>query len=416
MIRVRGAAAWGLAVAIAVVVAFSAGAGRAQEEPPAKAGGGPVSRAEALEVGKRLADAIVRLDAKAFEGAMDMEALMETATAGVKAPDRFKQDFLKGAREAQGRDGSPLLVEFRPAVKAGARVRVTRGLEWQGKPAFLLRMIAADGNASYLVFLVERRPGGAIKAVDYYSLATGELASQAAHRLYVSTLAQVNRGLLDRVLGQDQAFLKHIDDLKRMAASNREGRGTDVLTIYEALPEELKNEKVFQVLRFSGAQKTGDNAKYLEAIRDFARRFPGDPACEFLLVDGYFLMKQPEKSLGCIDNLEKTLGEDAYLKVLRANLLTLLKRPDDALAEYRAAIAAEPDLRPAYDGLLAAALGRKKFAEVAKVLDGLESQLHQEINDLSGVDEFKEFLASPEGQAWARAQKAKKAGDGKPKP
>jgi hypothetical protein len=125
-------------------------------------------------------------------------------------------------------------------------------------------------------------------------------------------------------------------------------------------------------------------------------------------------MKQPEKSMECLGRLEKALGEDAYLKVIRGNILKVLKRPDDARAAYRAAIADEPDLRPAYDGLLSAALEQKRFGEVVELLDSLEFVFDEEIGDVSQIGEFEEFAASPEGKAWAEKRQSKKPPEPEP--
>ncbi|AMV36146.1 tetratricopeptide repeat protein [Planctomyces sp. SH-PL62] len=414
-------AAWALAtvwvVATVVGIVVSGSSGRLQDGPPKPiVKGPPISQAEALEFGEGLADALARLDAKAVEEAIDLNALMEAASEGVKAPPRFREEFYRGTRNALERNGHTIFIEFRPVVEAGAVLRATQGIEWEGRPAFVLRVLPADGGVAYSVFILDRRPDGRIRAVDHYSLAVGEPTSQVIRRLYQAGVAQANRGLLDRLMGKEQPLIKHMDDTVRMAAANREGRSQEVLTIYDALPEELKNEKIFQVGRFNAAQKIGDEAKYLEVIQDFARRFPGDPACDLLLLDGYVLMNQPEKALECVDRLEKVLGKDAYLKVLRGGVLTLLKRPDDAIAAYRAAIAEEPDLWPAYDALLVVTLEQKQFEELAKLLDSLESQFEEDAFDLLNLDGFTEFFDSPEGKAWTEKRDKPKSDDEAPKP
>jgi hypothetical protein len=94
-----------------------------------------------------------------------------------------------------------------------------------------------------------------------------------------------------------------------------------------------------------------------------------------------------------------------------------MKRPEDARAAYRAAIAEEPDLRLAYDGLLGTALEQKRFGEFVEMLDALESVFDEEIGDLSEAEDFAEFLASPEGKAWVeKREPMKPTGDGAPKP
>jgi len=403
-------------MAAAVGIMAPGALGWAQEKPADSAESRPITKAESLEFGKGLAEAFVKLDSEGVTRAVDFDAILDAAIEGVKVPPGFREGFMEGAKGARERDGHPLIAEFRLAIQAGAVVRATKGMEWQGRPACLVRIITSEMVTSYIVFLLDRAPDGHIRAVDYYSLATGDLASEAIRRVYMAAVAQANQGIIGRLFGAEQAFLKHLDALKRMSAAHREGRAKEALTIYDALPEESKNDKVIQILRFSAAQKLGDDAKYLETIQDFARRFPDDPARDFLMIDGYLLMNPPEpaKALECVGKLEKALDGDAYLKVLRGNILTRMERNDDALASYREAIAEEPDLRPAYDAALDAALALKRFGMVAEMLDALESVFDQEIVDLSEIELFDEFLDSPEGKAWAEKHEKSKPKDESP--
>lgn len=415
MIGEARATFWAVAAVLGLLV--SGAAGRAQEEPAKPAEKPPISETEALEFDKELVDGLLKLDGEAVTRAVDFDAILDAAIEGVEVPAGFREGFLKGAQGARERDGHPLLVEFRPWIRAGAEIKAVKGLRWTDRPACLVRIIGSDMVVSYIVFLLERGDDGHIKAVDYYSLASGELASQAIRRVYMAAVAQANQGFLGRLFGGEQAFLKHLDALKRMAAAHREGRAKEALEIYDELPEASKNEKVFQILRYSSAQKLGDEKKYLEAIEDFARRFPDDPARDFLMIDGYLVKDPPEpaKALECIDRLNKTLGGDAYLKVLRGNMLMRLDRFDDALTSYFEAVADEPNLRQSYSALLEAALVMKRFDVVADMLDALESILDQELVDLSEIPDFKEFLASPEGKAWTE-KRAKPQEDEAPGP
>jgi tetratricopeptide (TPR) repeat protein len=419
MIRTGLAVKWVIAATIGIAASGATGCSQGKA-PKTAAESRPISTAEALEFGEGLADALQNLDADRVGEAMDVAAMMEKATDGVSASSRLRRQFLEGVQKAQERDGNILLREMSPAIEAGASMDAIRGTVWEGQPAVVLRMIQPTGGASYNVFLLDRRPDGRIRATDYYSLLTGELGSQASRRLYISAVARSGRGLVgvvEKLLGKDDSLAKHIEDLNRMSAANREGRPEETLAIYNGLPEEVKAEKIFAVLRIMAAQKVDDDAKYLEAMQDFARRFPGDPACDFMLLDAYVLQEQPEKALESLDRLVKTLGDDAFFKSVRGNILTIMKRPEDARAAYRAAIAEEPDLRLAYDGLLSAALEQKRFGEFVEMLDALESVFDEEIGDLSEAEDFAEFLASPEGKAWVeKREPMKPTGDGAPKP
>lgn len=394
---------WVVATALGLLALGAPGWAQDPEKRAEPAESRPITEAEALEFGEELVDALLEQDGEAVARAVDFDAILDAAIAGVDVPAGFREGFLKGAQEARDRDGHPLLRELRPMMRGGADIKATKGLRWEDRPAGLVRVIGSDSATSYIVFMLDRGADGRVKAVDYFSLANGEQSSQAIRRIYLAAVAQANQGFLGRLFGGEQAFLKHLNDLKRMAAAHREGRAKEALEIYDGLPEASKSEKAFQILRYSATQALGDDKKYLEAIEDFARRFPDDPARDFLMIDGYLIKDPPEpaKALECIDRLDKTLGGDAYLKVLRGNMLMRLERPDDALASYREAIADEPDLEQAHNTLLEAALAIKRFDIVADALDDLESLIGQELVDLSEIDELKEFLASTEGKAWA---------------
>jgi hypothetical protein len=80
-----------------------------------------------------------------------------------------------------------------------------------------------------------------------------------------------------------------------------------------------------------------------DTIRDYRAKCPNDPGVDLILVNHYVLCRRPDDALASIDRLDKAVGGDRCLDLLRAAVYS--KKGDLAAAKKRAekAAAAEPD-------------------------------------------------------------------------
>ena len=53
-------------------------------------------------------------------------------------------------------------------------------------------------------------------------------------------------------------------------------------------------------------------------LEDFRKYYSQDPCLDLLLIDYYTLKKDYAQAIPCVDRLDKSVGGDPYLNVLRA--------------------------------------------------------------------------------------------------
>ena len=145
-------------------------------------------------------------------------------------------------------------------------------------------------------------------------------------------------------------------------------------------------------------------------LEEFRQAHPKDPCLDLLLVDYYVLKKDFVRARESTDRLDKALGGDPYLDVLRDNLNVAAGDPKAARDLANRAINEEPGLVPAYLSLLDVSVQEKNFAESLDLLKMLDHKHKIKFGDLTTVPEYAGFVKSPQYQDWLRylAQRAAK--------
>jgi cellulose synthase operon protein C len=112
------------------------------------------------------------------------------------------------------------------------------------------------------------------------------------------------------------------------------------------------------------------------------------------------------KLLEALEHANAALKENSELStahLLRAQIYELLKRPDDAIADYRHA--SDHGVQGARDRLVALLIQQKRFDELSKL---------QESEPTAGIDRLSAELALSAGNAPLAAELARKAGEAQP--
>ena len=163
-----------------------------------------------------------------------------------------------------------------------------------------------------------RQADSKVQAADLYLYAAGELFSETLHRGFLHAAAETSPSLLARLTQQEGDYVKNLDKLETLARCVQDGQTAKAMDIYARLPQSLKKEKSVLLLRVQAAQSL-DLGQLDAAIRDFRSAFPHDPVVNRLLIDTFFLHQEYAKARASIDRLDRSLGGDPYLNVLRAN-------------------------------------------------------------------------------------------------
>src|SRR5262249_26702303 len=148
---------------------------------------------------------------------------------------------------------------------------------------------------------------------------SGELVSQTMRNVYLPVATHDSRGILEKLVGSEQEFMKNFPKITQMANDLKEGKNQAVSDTFRQLPASVQKEKLVLLLRLRAAQNL-DESIYTAAIEDIRKHYPNDPSIDLLSIDYYFMKKQYAKSLECIDRLDKAVAGDPQLQVTRAGI------------------------------------------------------------------------------------------------
>jgi hypothetical protein len=370
--------------------------------------GPPLSDAECREFAEKVKKAFATQNTAALISLIDWDALIETATAGVEAPTEFRKAFAKGLKGSLNREQS-LVGQIVARAKEGGSYTLLRIHDKNGRRCALFRLLPAnDGGVNYHDFVLARSPTGQVRATDLYVFLSGELISQTFRRSYIPEAAYASRGFLAKLTkrsGPEKEFVDNAPKLQQMIKNLREQKFPAALEVFNSLPPRLKKDKTYLLIRLQAAQGV-DEQTYAAAIEDFRSAYPSDACVDMMSMDYFFLKKQYAQAFECIDRLDRAVGGDPFLNLLRANAHVVEGKFDDAERDVRRTIEQEPTLQQGYDLMLVVSASKGNYDETLAMLKILSDKFHVQFGDLSTEEALAGFVKSPQHQQWLEYQKA----------
>lgn len=376
------------------------GAAVARQPPPKPPAGKPLSDEEILAWAKRLEEEVQSGDNAPSES-IDTRAILERATAPPPDVERVREEFIAGAMK-DSRSGRGLASTVKKIVADGGSYSFLHVHRVDGQKRALFRLVNQVGDLNYHDFILAKK-AGRVRAVDVYIFAVGELFSQAMRRLYLPIAADASRNLLERLTRGESAYVKHYKDIAQFIHQAGSQQYVEALRTYQSLPKVLRRDKTMMVQRIMAASHLDDQA-YADAIRDFQRRYPNDPALRLMLLDLYAIREKYAEAMRTVDELDQLVGGDPYLHVLRAGIHELQGNLAAAKEHLRRAVEEDPRLINAYWTLLGLAVQEQDHEETLRVLRALAEEHGQEFIDLRTVPEYADFVESPQYQQWLEFQ------------
>jgi hypothetical protein len=358
----------------------------------------PPDEAACLAFARKLEESIGRGDGKLAERMLDGAALLERSFKGAPGDEKNKAAFGAGilktftfaskvSKEIREQDGSYTFLRFR--------------MEGNARRA-LFRMIAG-GAFNYHDYLLEAGPGGTLRATDLHILLSGEWLSESFRRAYVGFVAG-QPGMLGKLTGQQNEYAKVLQQMKSMTDLMRQGKHAEALKVYEGISAEGKKDKMVLLTRYQAAQEAAPET-LPRIIEDFEKAFPGDACLPGVSIDAHLVAKRFDRALAAIDLVEKSVGGDPYLHVLRAGIHVETAAFDQARASAAKAVEQEKTLAPAYWMLVTISLEEKKPADTVAWLSRIEKDLGLEIGDLAENEPYADFVKSAEYKEWLKGRK-----------
>lgn len=385
---------------------------KASAAPPT----GPVTPAEAEAFGASLVQAAEKKDVVAYNALLDWDTIVSTSMKGIDAPAKFQQGFRKGVLDSLSKP-TGFSAKMVRQIERGGSYRMVRTRVRGRRTTALLRLLGADGAVNYHEFILGRAANGNVRAVDLYIFSSGELLSQSFRRSYVHGAAEQNQGFLARLAGNEQEFVKGFVQITEVNRLVKESKYREALAMLDAMPKVVQDDKLLLLVRLGVTQKL-DEASYARTIERIRTHFPEDADLDLISIDGYIILKQHDKALAAVARLEKSVGGDPYLQILRASILSDAGKPAEARKAVEAAVADCPELITVHWILVGLTLAAKDNAATLKALKLIDERFEMEFGDLKEVPEYAAFVESPQYAEWKAYLAAKKlnAGAAAPEP
>ncbi len=361
------------------------------------------TEAECGAFAKELEKAVASGNVAAFDRLYDWDALLDQTTSDIAVPAEFKRGFIQGFKESYHTSGG-FFTQLAEAVKAGGEFKFLRDHRSGSDQRVLFRVLAANSGVNYHDYVLVRRADGKIRAVDCYIFLSGEKLSETLRRIYLVVATSANRSALEKLVGKENEFVQAFPQFKAMLETIQAGKAAEAIALFDKLPAGVRTTKVAQLAHIQATQAMNDDKLYLAAIDEFRKTFPDDACVDLISIDGYFLRKEYDKAGQALERVDKALGGDAYLGVLRATCSILVGNFDQALAIAKGAVKAEPTLRSAYDIGLTASLKAKHFDDTLQLLKELEKQFHLTNDTVESDPDYADFVKSPQYKELRRAK------------
>jgi tetratricopeptide (TPR) repeat protein len=263
-----------------------------------------------------------------------------------------------------------------------------------------MRLSLPEGTVNYHDFLLVRSSDGKILTDDIYIFVTGELFSQTLRRIWLNLMGEPKdgkQGLVERLKGSDQLYMKHLNELRKIPAAIRLGQGKEALAIFRKLPAELQRDKSLQIMAITAAQD-GPEEDYAMELERFRKTHPKDAAIDFLSIDYYIIKKQYDEAVKATDRVDQALGGDPFLQVKKGDILFQAGKNDQAKKIVEKAIKDDPKMVFGYLTRVGIALEEKNHPDTLTWLKKLEESGLDSISlaNIRVSEDYAAFVKSPE--------------------
>ncbi len=331
---------------------------------------------------------------RAFSRSFDGRALLKESVGRVDAPQEMRDGFVNGALRS---------FDFGQQIAAAIKEEGSYTfLRVQAEPLRArFRLLLPGGGVNYHDLTLTKRGAGQISIVDVYIYVSGEALSVTLRRAFRMAVASQTKG--------DGAFLrtaKKFQQAQRLHVQKEHRKAYDLIC---SLKGEWCRTPNFLTIKVMIATEI-DEETLIKAVDEYERLLPDSPSLHLVMVDKLIVQKKWKEVFARLDALDKVVGGDPYLKVLRANCHTMSGHPEQAKALLKKAAEEEPTLADAHYTLIDAALALEDWTLVSAELSVLERDFGVEWGDLSQVEGFRAYTQSDSYKKWLRRGRDEKSG------
>lgn len=348
------------------------------------------------------------LDAFAKKLAQDLK---DGNAAGVKAAFNLKGIITKILSGVQ--TSGPDMDKFRLGINQGLRQNLDHLIKmWSEQQVTFKHLVIHEGllkprfrfssdkmGTILLDFTVEKDSEGRLGIVDFYNQVLGSGMVEQSRQAALPALAELDKSFLNRLFDKPNAKLEDIEKFGKMSDKFRQQDHMGVVEVYNSMPAEMQNNITANAMYLGALQAAGDVEGYKKALLASAK-IHTSANYQFKLVDLYFMEKNYDKAIECLDGFMASLEKDAELLSWKSQLQLAKGEPAAAADTIREALALEPQNADVHAQGLDVFLASKDFEATAASMKFLESTGNFSFKDSMKDPLWAEFLQSPASQPW----------------
>ncbi|QEG01257.1 hypothetical protein Mal15_53330 [Stieleria maiorica] len=352
-----------------------------------------VSSDEANEFAARWQQAIQQNDAATARELIDWEAIFDRALAGFDVDPRFRSGFHQGASQAV----KNLVGVIHQGIQQSGSYRLVHTVQRGQSQHVVMRLLTSDGGTNYHDIQLTRKDGKVVG--DHLFIAmTGESFGDSL-RTNVAAVIQSQNSVLARLSGTAKTEMDNLTKQQEMSNAVQQSNYQRALEIYDELPAKTKQMKLPMLFRVMSLAE-GDYDAYVEAINEYSERFPNDACLGLITLDAAGINEDEALLMKSYDSIQKWTGGDPYLTTLVAGVRATFGATEQAAEMLETVDVDALQLAGAHDFALTVSLAGDDHQSTLHHLTALRDRYGYEFTDLTTVEDFKRFAASPVYQQW----------------
>ncbi|NML19299.1 hypothetical protein HHL16_00370 [Pseudoflavitalea sp. G-6-1-2] len=286
-----------------------------------------VTKDEALQMARSLEGSLKRRSAAKFNEAFDADALADRVSKAGKVKIVLARGVAEGVKKGQ------MGTELINSMGKGGSYELVKQYEKDNKQHLIFRLFGEDGKVNYHdLELVKKKDQ--IKIADMFVYLSGENLS--------TTLAQALALMGDHYDGMSKEEKEQIGNIKSIRKLLNAGKYEAADDLYEKLPEVLKSQKMFRVIRVEIASGLS-NESYAIAMEELEKAYPNAPNMFLMKIDAYILKKDYKGALKSINQLDSLINKDAFLDYYRGLVCKMDEDVEGQRLYFERLVAGKPE-------------------------------------------------------------------------
>jgi len=258
-------------------------------------------------------------------------------------------------------------------------------------PIGLFRISSPDMLNYQEVFLGETENGSPI-IKDFYAYQEAEWFSQGLERMYIINLSQEMKDFIHTIADA-------LPIIAEAAEEAEHGHLAPSFVSLKKLPENvLKQKVVLLMLMNMGAELNEDSLTIASDI--FKKHYPKDPLLELKLFDYSMLQSDTSKIILALDNLNKKIGGDVYIDVMKAAIFKNNNQISKAEGLLKNALEKEPDNEESYWLYFDLLAKQKNYSEIIRIFEQFRKEFDDDPSEYLDEEKYADFLGSEEFLDW----------------